>query len=336
MAFMILNIFWNFNNLDPYKATGYDCLHFFDGGIWGRHMWPLIKGYLQSSGLASKFNANMATPRVGTISSTSRPLPPLATQMVKPFSIFSSVPCIVQLLPQNSCLVRVIRTMVKVRIMLGLEVVVEIRLELLRKFIADYERICKDVSETHSKSFNFLKQHFLSHAISCFKDKGTSRNQNTRDVEHQMSIMDENEETMAWLDMKVNEWQKSQEEDETEPVLPPHTAQAHWRLGSADTQMTSTRIPHPETQVFKWEPVVRPHPKTCGFFAKDHFFFFFVVPSSAQRRSLSGRPHDPRGKRTPAAQTSVPSERIPPPPPPTIPDNGTIPEENQTRHERVD
>ncbi|KAJ7907854.1 hypothetical protein B0H13DRAFT_1879194 [Mycena leptocephala] len=56
---------------------------------------------------------------------------------------------------------------------------------------------------------------FLSHAIAsgCFKDKGTSRNQNTRfqqeiaaqykktngndsDAEHQMSIMDENEETM--------------------------------------------------------------------------------------------------------------------------------------------
>jgi hypothetical protein len=32
----------------------------------------------------------------------------------------------------------------------------------------------------HKKSLNFLKQHFLSHAINCFKDKGTSRNQNTR------------------------------------------------------------------------------------------------------------------------------------------------------------
>ncbi|KAJ7775941.1 hypothetical protein DFH07DRAFT_766883 [Mycena maculata] len=242
---------WNFNNSDPYKATGYDCLHFFDGGIWGRHMWPLIKGYLQSSGLASKFNANMADfPRWRDLKHLSSPTT----------IDYSDGQTFLDIL-KNSCLVRVIRTMVKVRIMLGLEVVVETRLELLRKFIADYERICKDVSETHSKSFNFLKQHFLSHAIGCFKDKGTSRNQNTRvgegfqqeiaaqyvktngkDAEHQMSIMDENEETMARLDMKVNEWQKSQEEDETEPVLPPHTAQAHWRLGSTDAQMTSTRI----------------------------------------------------------------------------------------------
>ena len=39
-----------------------------------------------------------------------------------------------------------------------------------------------------------------------------------------MSIMDENEETMARLDMKVNEWQKSQEADEADPVLPAHAA----------------------------------------------------------------------------------------------------------------
>ncbi|KAJ7480474.1 hypothetical protein B0H11DRAFT_1724784 [Mycena galericulata] len=254
---------WNFNNSDPYKATGYDCLHFFDGGIWGRHMWPLIKGYLQSSGLASKFNVNMANfPRWRDLKHLSSPTTIDYSDGQTFLDILKcALPCIVQLLPPNSCLVRVIRTMVKVRIMLGLEVVVETRLELLRKFIAEYERICKDVSETHSKSFNFLKQHFLSHAIDCFKDKGTSRNQNTRvgegfqqevaaqyektngkDAEHQMSIMDENEETMARLDMKVNEWQKSQEEDETDPVLPSHTATAHWRLGSADAQMTSTRI----------------------------------------------------------------------------------------------
>ncbi|KAJ6600939.1 hypothetical protein B0H10DRAFT_1824154 [Mycena sp. CBHHK59/15] len=73
-----------------------------------------------------------------------------------------TLPCIVQLLPPNSYLVRLIRIM------------------HLRKFIAEYERICKDISETHNKSLNFLKQHFLSHAIGCFKDKGTSRNENTR------------------------------------------------------------------------------------------------------------------------------------------------------------
>jgi ABC-type sugar transport system ATPase subunit len=58
-----------------------------------------------------------------------------------------------------------------------------------------------------------------------------------------MSIMDENEETMSRLDMKVNnEWRKSQEEDETDPILPSHAATAHWTLGTAYARMTSTRM----------------------------------------------------------------------------------------------
>ncbi|KAJ7112812.1 hypothetical protein C8R43DRAFT_1078728 [Mycena crocata] len=254
---------WKFNNSDPYKATGYDCLHFFDGGIWGRHMWPLIKGYLQRTKLASEFNVNMADfPRWRDLKHISSPTTIDYSEGQTFLDILKcALPCIVQLLPANSCLARLIRIMVKVRMMLGLEVVVETRLELLRKYIKDYERICKDVSETHDKSLNFLKQHFLSHAIGCFKDKGTSRNQNTRvgegfqqeiaaqykktngkDAEHQMSIMDENEETMARLDMKVNEWRTSQEEDETDPILPSHAATAHWRLGSSDVRMSSIRI----------------------------------------------------------------------------------------------
>ncbi|KAJ7315257.1 hypothetical protein DFH08DRAFT_715944, partial [Mycena albidolilacea] len=121
------HFWWKFSNSDPYQATGYDCLHFFDGGVRGRHMWPLIKGYLQQNGIASKFNANMANfPR---------------WRGLKHFSSPTTI---------------------------------------------DYSDgqtfldILIDVSVTHGKSFNFLKQHFLSHAITCFKDKGTSRNQNTR------------------------------------------------------------------------------------------------------------------------------------------------------------
>ncbi|KAJ7270543.1 hypothetical protein C8J57DRAFT_1065718 [Mycena rebaudengoi] len=253
---------WKFQNSDPYKAAAYDCLHFFDGGIWGRHIWPLIKLYLQNEGLASQFNANMANfPRWRDL----KHLPSPTTIDYSDGQTFldtlkCALPCIVQILPAKSCLAKVIRAMVKVRLLLGLEVVTETRLELLGKFISDYEKICKDVSETHDKNFKFLKQHFLSHAIKCFKAKGTSRNQNTRvgegfqqevsaqylktngkDAEHQMSIMGENEETMAQLDMKVDEWRKSREEDDADPILPSPTM-AHWKLGSADAQISSIRI----------------------------------------------------------------------------------------------
>ncbi|KAJ7844005.1 hypothetical protein B0H14DRAFT_2585429 [Mycena olivaceomarginata] len=54
--FAAAHFLWKFDHSDPYAAASYDCLHFFDGGIWGRHMWVVIKEYLQMSGLASDFN----------------------------------------------------------------------------------------------------------------------------------------------------------------------------------------------------------------------------------------------------------------------------------------
>ncbi|KAJ7312982.1 hypothetical protein DFH08DRAFT_791258 [Mycena albidolilacea] len=258
-----VHFLWKFNNSDPYRAVGYDCLHFFDGGIWGRHMWLLIKAHLQNTGLASKFNENMAKfPRWRNLKHLSSPTTIDYSEGQTFLDILKcALPCLVQILPANSCLVRLVRIMIKIRTLLALSVTLDSRSKHLQKFIADYEKICADVSRKHDKSLNFLKQHFLSHAIRCFEDKGTSRNQNTRvgegfqqeiaaqylktngkDAEHQMSCMDENEETIARLDMRVNEWQKSQEADELDPVLSAHAPTAHWRLGSPDPRTTSIRL----------------------------------------------------------------------------------------------
>ncbi|KAJ7765040.1 hypothetical protein DFH07DRAFT_770300 [Mycena maculata] len=155
---------WKFNNSDPYKGTGYDCLHFFDGGIWGRHMWPLTKVHLQRSGLASDFNANMA-----------------------------DFPC-----------------------------------------WHDLKHLSSPTTIDYSDGQTFLD---ILKEIAAQYTKT-----NGKDAEHQMSIMDENEETMARLDMKVSEWTKSQEDDLKDPVLPSHVDTAHWKLGSAVPRMSSVRI----------------------------------------------------------------------------------------------
>ncbi|KAJ7842906.1 hypothetical protein B0H13DRAFT_1909633 [Mycena leptocephala] len=235
---------WSFAYSDPYEATGYDCLHFFDGGIWGRHMWVLLKEYLQTNGLATDFNSNMDKfPRWRDLKHLSSP----TTIDYSDGQTFLDI-------------LKLVRAMQKVRIMLGLEVTTASRIELLRKWINVYE---KEVSEEHDKSLNFLKQHFLSHAIKNFRNKGTSRNMNTRvgegfqqevaaqykktngkNAEHQISIMDENEETMARIQMAVDQWRKSQEEDEEDPVLMSSNANshAHWQLGSADPRITTVRM----------------------------------------------------------------------------------------------
>ncbi|KAJ7300590.1 hypothetical protein DFH08DRAFT_828328 [Mycena albidolilacea] len=129
-----------------------------------------------------------------------------------------ALPCIVQLLPPNSCLVKVIQIMVKALILLGLNVATETRLGYLRKFIAEYEKICNN--------------------------KGTSWNQNTRVSEgFQQEIATQYTKTNGKdAEHQVNEWQKSQEEDEKDVILLSHAHTAHWRLGSADARMSSIRI----------------------------------------------------------------------------------------------
>ncbi|KAJ7095549.1 hypothetical protein C8R44DRAFT_644930 [Mycena epipterygia] len=262
------HMLWSFAHSDPYEATGYDCLHFFDGGIWGRHMWVILKDHLQTTGLATKFNSNMDRfPRWRDLKHFSSPTTIDYSDGQTFLDILKcALPCLVQILPAGSCLVKLVRVMQRVRIMLGLEVTTASRLEYLRKWITEYEKHLnsgQDVSEEHDKSLNFLKQHFLSHAIPNFRKKGTSRNMNTRvgegfqqevaaqyrktngkNAEHQISIMDENEETMARIQMAVDEWLESREEDEKDQVLGPSNAgsPAHWKLGSADPRVTSVRI----------------------------------------------------------------------------------------------
>ncbi|KAJ7493651.1 hypothetical protein FB451DRAFT_1164530 [Mycena latifolia] len=255
---------WEFSNSDPYKAASYDCLHFFDGGIWGRHLWVVIKEYLQNNGLASDFNQHMSQfPRWRNLKHIQSPTTIEYSEGQTFLDILKcALPCLVQLLPPNSCLVRVVRVMQKICVLLGLEVHTNTRLERLHEAIGEYEKICEEISRKHGKVFDFLKQHFLGHAIDAFKSKGTSRNMNTRvgegfqqevatlykktngkNAEHQISVMDENEETMARLDMLVNLWRRSQEEDdELDLMQPAMDSTAHWRLGSPDSQVLSHRL----------------------------------------------------------------------------------------------
>ncbi|KAJ7082070.1 hypothetical protein B0H15DRAFT_785946 [Mycena belliarum] len=254
---------WLFAHSDPYAAAGYDCLHFFDGGTWGRHVWVLLKEYLQVNGLATAFNQNMNDfPRWRDLKHLSSPTTIDYSDGQTFLDILKcALPCLVQLLPANSCLVRVVRAMQKVRILLGLEVTTASRLDILETMIENYEKVCQDVSKKHEKDCDFLKQHFLSHSIKNFRAKGTSRNMNTRvgegfqqevsaqykktngkNAEHQISVMDENEETMACIQMTVDRWRESQVTAEDGPVLAPSKSNSHWRLGSADPRLTTVRM----------------------------------------------------------------------------------------------
>jgi hypothetical protein len=34
--------------MDIFRALGPDTLHFFDGGLWAKHIWPAILAYIVS------------------------------------------------------------------------------------------------------------------------------------------------------------------------------------------------------------------------------------------------------------------------------------------------
>ncbi|KAJ7083205.1 hypothetical protein C8R44DRAFT_894543 [Mycena epipterygia] len=54
LHFFELQLFlWCFDHSDPYSAVGYNLFHYFDSGIWGKHVWPCLKQYLQVEKLAS-------------------------------------------------------------------------------------------------------------------------------------------------------------------------------------------------------------------------------------------------------------------------------------------
>ncbi|KAJ7062601.1 hypothetical protein C8F01DRAFT_1082248 [Mycena amicta] len=88
-------------------------------------------------------------------------------------------------------------------------------------------RALQEVHEVCGKDFNFLVQHSLSHAIEDFMSKGTSRNMNTRvdkGFQQEIGLQDEREETMARVQMAIDDWRRSQkavELDEGEqPIIP--------------------------------------------------------------------------------------------------------------------
>ncbi|KAF7371641.1 hypothetical protein MVEN_00019800 [Mycena venus] len=228
-------------------------------------MWPLIKQYLQNNRLATEFNLRMSKfPRWRNLKHIHSPTTIEYSEGQTFVDILKcALPCLVQLLPANSCLVLLVCVMQKIQIILDLDVTTEKRLNYLRAVNSEYQKICEEVDRKHQKSLDFLKQHMLGHAVDIFRAKGTSRNTNTRigegfqqevsalykrtngrNAEHQIARKDENEETMARLDMQVEMWRSSQDDDRDLKLIPSANAGVNppWKLGSADARVSSHRL----------------------------------------------------------------------------------------------
>ncbi|KAJ7278287.1 hypothetical protein C8J57DRAFT_1713178 [Mycena rebaudengoi] len=278
-------ILWEFAHSDPYKAVSYDTLHWTDLGKFGKHLWIVIKMELTNLGKSNEFNEAYAHLNIAVVFSppslcsfeefprwrglrhiSAATLIDYAEGNVFLHMLMCILPCIVHLLPANSKLIHALRALQQYRILVGMHCMSTSRLTLMESFIRDYEIACRDLE----KDFNFLKQHYTSHAADDIREKGTTNHMTTRigesfqqvvarhytrtngrEAEQQMVKIDENEEAIAELDMLVadhhahqKEVQKKATEDADDEAgnLAPQIADAHWRLGVPNRKFASRRF----------------------------------------------------------------------------------------------
>ncbi|KAJ7768112.1 hypothetical protein DFH07DRAFT_1008731 [Mycena maculata] len=256
------NFFWSLSNSDPYQSYTYDVLRCDDLGKWGKHLWPLLLQVLQQRGYKGRLAMNMASmPPWAGLKHFSHVTTIEYTDGQSFFDILKCIlPCIVQLLPKKSNLVHCIRAYSQYRLMIGLHCTTEERIGRLNGYIKKYERFCQKVTKEHGKSFDFPKQHACAHVMDDLRDKGTTNHHTTRlgegfhqevkeayshtngkNEDPQLARIDENQEAIALIQMRVNESDQAQAEEsaDTESDEPADdqegddSADRHWSCGSS-------------------------------------------------------------------------------------------------------
>ncbi|KAF8514399.1 hypothetical protein JB92DRAFT_3115676 [Gautieria morchelliformis] len=225
----VLNTFWFIANSDPYIAHSYDLLHNDDSGKFWKHLFPLTIEVLGDLAKKGKYSQNMnmvpSWPNLNHFQSIT------TMEFSDGQSYFDALkcilPCIVQLLPANSPLIHCLRAYACIRLIAGLHMISELQLNKLQEYLQEYEDYCKEVQELYGKIFNFPKQHALVHLTYDIIHKGSTINYNTRvgegfqqeakqayhltnfkNVEEQMTRIDENQEAIARIRMAIDAYEK--------------------------------------------------------------------------------------------------------------------------------
>ncbi|KZV95472.1 hypothetical protein EXIGLDRAFT_820424 [Exidia glandulosa HHB12029] len=253
---------WEFGNSDPYQARSYDDLHFDDEGKWGKHLWPLTLerlNYLKCSKTFDQYVSHF--PRWRTLRHITHP----STREYADGNwhrnlLARTLPCLVQLLPHNDCLIPCIRAYQKYCIMKGLHSASDSRLQALQSFVAKYEATCTRVSAVYGKNFNFYKQHMCAHVVPEIRATGTLNHKTTRigeafmqeikqsyeatnfksTVDHQIGERDSDMEAIARIRTTINEYDQllddchDQPEDEDEATEPQLEEDDDWHLSAPD------------------------------------------------------------------------------------------------------
>lgn len=181
----VFNAFWHLEHTDPHRAMCFDILHFFDGGLWGRHMWPeLVRCIRDVSGgenitvIDDRFSLLPSWPSVDHLEKV---VDLTFADSRTHFSIMKRIlPCVHDMLIGPTLQVLcTIRSLAQLRMYAGLHIITPTRLAKARKARDDFAIMVNDLSGSVLKEFNFPKMHYLSHLLDHLWRKCASVHYNT-------------------------------------------------------------------------------------------------------------------------------------------------------------
>ncbi|KAJ6470380.1 hypothetical protein C8R45DRAFT_1165958 [Mycena sanguinolenta] len=226
-----------------YSANSYDLLHSDESGKWGEHLWVLLLDVLKASGFKGRLTMNMGkVPR----------WPNLKHFMNVTTEEYTDGQAFLDILKLY-------------RFLIGLECITEQQTTRLRKYMARYEKYCKQrVSAEYGKDFAYYKQHACTHVIPDIHDKGPPVGYSTRpgegfhqevkeafnqtnfkNTDPQLARIDENKETFAQIRMAIDEYDAlhpSVMHEEQDDTFDADTADSQWALGSPVKWMTAEAL----------------------------------------------------------------------------------------------
>ncbi|KZS98865.1 hypothetical protein SISNIDRAFT_480465 [Sistotremastrum niveocremeum HHB9708] len=208
-TYLIKNAFWVMRNSCPYKGWGYDILHMDDTSGKGKKIFLLVVEKVVKDKLESALNQRYSQlPRYPLLKHFHRVTDISYTDGNTIYNIIKNlVFCLVDLMPPNSPWVHLVRAYSRFRVLIGLHVMTDIRIELGKKLL-----------QQENLSLDYPKYHGSYHVFQDIKGAGVTSNYvtktgegynaemkashnqtNFKNVEAQMGKIDQNHEVIAHM-----------------------------------------------------------------------------------------------------------------------------------------
>ncbi|PCH36191.1 hypothetical protein WOLCODRAFT_86299, partial [Wolfiporia cocos MD-104 SS10] len=187
----IQNSFWKIANTDVHKALSFDRLHAYHLGLFGDHLWPEIKAHVNNIGRDAAIMVDDQASKIprwrgfnhfdnimGINFTDGRKLEDMSKLAIfATHNILSTRPGSAEYL-----LLRCLRSYLVLDMYLSFEVHTSRRLAEGQEELLRFSKLIKEYSSKMggSKNWNFPKAHSHQHAFQDIKEKGVTRNYNTK------------------------------------------------------------------------------------------------------------------------------------------------------------